>query len=421
MRESFKIIFTLCCLIYHQSECMEATEENAITTIIVGDRPDSLLSIYHGKARPRIRRAPKHLARVNQYSDLVKSRVATSELNEVTKWVLMIALLCDLFRPAPGAKIQSSHIFSAIVAWLQNHLNAASQHCNSPYMLTFCYELVAQLAQSNSLSILFVSLAGVRPIPASGTSLKFQASVELNRRKPTCSRVTGNIYLGKMPQLSHFDQHGEYFCRPKLVVSVVDPSEFLTGLSLHDRGEQFAWPTKWLSMKTNQILLASFIDFGRPYRNNPSFQSYHNPLDAHGQKFQDQSEWDHYLDHLYEEVYRACCLIKKYDDNNDGVYLHCKAGKGRSVMVAATYLALIQNINSLEGLNDVWQQILDVREHVDKDDASKLAVWDCVCFIREKFGADLSQYEVASQYFAHGDRRPSAIARPSSAAALLPG
>jgi len=72
-----------------------------------------------------------------------------------------------------------------------------------------------------------------------------------------------------------------------------------------------------------------------------------------------------------QQIDQAIAFIEKYVDRGESVYLHCKAGKGRSTTIAVCYLMKAHNISAQQAL----KMIIQCRPQVSK------YVWRRPCVI----------------------------------------
>lgn len=249
-------------------------------------------------------------------------------------------------------------------------------------------------------------MEGVAPKHFGADKLKFGISRYINRDKENSNEIIPGLILGKIPQRSDFETAGAYAngSQPTLVISCVARDEHLTtreGLNRDDR--QIALPARWSLVGAQQCFVELFIDYGRPCRRNPKWREATSPLT--GEKFQSNTEWNVYLDRLYQDIYSAAVLTALELQKGGRVLVHCKAGKGRSLLELGTFLALHPALLPLEQQEAILMQlsisrldqinyanaeqvsklvaivhglILSIRSHVDHDEQTLDGIVDCV-------------------------------------------
>jgi hypothetical protein len=223
------------------------------------------------------------------------------------------------------------------------------------------------------------SLRGVKPLGFADTT-RFLFSMGLNRNNPPFNQMSPKIALGKIP--TKFGERTLLQSHFTLAISAVNPGEFKVQKSISDI-------LFWEEKRVEHIYLSAFIDYGRPYRNNPK------KIKTNASK----DNWDRYLNKLYFDIYYAAIIIKNKIDQGENVYIHCKAGKGRSVTTLAVYFMLypdqlltpnVQNDstksedktgNNQVKAKDIILAMKAKRPCIDSDSETIKAIDDCYDYI----------------------------------------
>ncbi len=324
-----------------------------------------------------------------------------------------LAILAIVEREAQ--KIKKENFFRNILReFLINHFKLDKANFHSYKPRNIIYYLMNQC--QNLLDLFMVNMENITPMSYKKNfkgfmeKSKFKFSRKINNKKANENRVTTNIWFGKIPanpdifkNTIHDEDNNNTetkiqfgTCKPSLIISAVNQKEFL------EAKKEIIIPAYFVLHDIKQICLPLFIDFGRPYRNDPDFHKRKHPLS--GEPLDTEEKWNCYLDELYTEISKAHTLMEETIDADGDVYVHCKAGKGRSVMVVGSYLArhpdhLKKTIASWQNkkvdtikipddigtlVEFVWEHMLKQRNHIDQDEKSKRAVIDCVTYIHDQ-------------------------------------
>jgi len=153
-------------------------------------------------------------------------------------------------------------------------------------------------------------------------------------KRPNFNEIIPGLFLGRLPRdgEAHFDVPVV-----DLVVSVIEPWEIAQGMGVGYVLE----PSDWKLRNTKHILI-DMKDFSADVDTN--------------------------------DVLNAIFEMKKMLDDHKKVYVHCKAGRSRSAMICAIYLAMYSDIkeiveanNDEERFNKACDFISGIRPHVDVD------------------------------------------------------
>lgn len=132
--------------------------------------------------------------------------------------------------------------------------------------------------------------------------------------------LEGKLYLGMIPTKEMADEIKSKIKNLKLVVSAVEPFELEGGLSL----DEFETPTGWNQRNVDHHWVV-IKDFGANISN--------------------------------EKLYDTLKQMHQVISEGGAVYVHCKAGVGRSAMIVLAYLAIYET--NLE-FNDIPEELLNI-------------------------------------------------------------
>jgi hypothetical protein len=226
----------------------------------------------------------------------------------------------------------------------------------------------------------------------------FWLSNKVNDSKADRNQISEHVWLGKLPKKRDED----FFVKNiHSVVSAATLSEYNTSLAATKKSMQFLSPSTYRINDIDFICHDLFIDYEQPFRENgKSLKLYHPKT---GKKFESIENWNTFLDELYTDIYFSVRLMIEKVSQDKTVYVHCKAGKGRSVMKLGVFyilfpaellswlsaekqiklVALLTDVkkNLREIIEIIWDHMVSKRSHIDNNKEIKQAVFDSISFI----------------------------------------
>lgn len=270
------------------------------------------------------------------------------------------------------------------------------------------------LASEPAVTWQILNMEGVTPISGFKDFAKQLGSRAINEKKERSSQFTTHGNIGQIPSWTGVDQQQAKVAlidsiQPRWVFSCVERDEFITTNKTTEKlASEIMIPAHLILRNIQHVSVPGFIDYGRLYEANPDFAKNKNPMT--GRPFTSQQEWhDHLHQVIYPNIFYAAKLMRRCEDAGENYYVHCKAGKGRSLMLVITFLmynpdkipadqqtdlmsrcaadpaqlaAVMADDRQLRQLLDeVWEYVLNCRDFVDHDEKSKLAALDLIHYV----------------------------------------
>lgn len=183
---------------------------------------------------------------------------------------------------------------------------------------------------------------------------KNYVSESINEKKATWSQMSEHIWLGKKPNATNVEEINSV-SQPRLVVSAIQKKETQVHFKSRKTTSQFFWAARHVGN-----CLVEIPDFGKP--NN---------------------------EETYREMYYTCRAMAEVIKRGENVYIHCKAGKGRSVMTLGLFYLLdlapeeLAKLGVACNIEAIWKHMVSRRAHIDNDEPSRAAVLRAHAYIQK--------------------------------------